>query len=72
MQTTPSTNAQRVAKSRRASIASGRTRAPDGILSDDASIALAALLSADYAKSAIGVVNAALIDAQKKMIRAAK
>lgn len=69
MQTTPTTNAQRVVKSRRASIASGRTRAPDGILSPGASDALAVLLSADYAKTAIGVVNTALIDAAKKVQR---
>lgn len=65
----PSTNAERVAKARAKLLQDGGRRLPTGYLQPDAAAALDALLAADYAPSATGVISAALLDAQRKIER---
>lgn len=67
METTPLTNLQRVKKSNAALVARGGRRVPDGFLQPEPAQALADLLAAGYAQSAVGVIAAALIDAHKKI-----
>lgn len=62
----------RVAASRERLKAAGGRAIPRGMLQPDAAQALAELLAAGYAPSETGVISAALLDAQKKMNRAAK
>lgn len=69
---TPLTNAQKVKKCQAGIVANGGKRLPDGYLKREAAQALESLLSAGYADSRIGVISAAILDAQKKMQRAQK
>lgn len=63
---------ERVKKSKLALIERGGRAIPRGMLQPDAAQALAELLAARYAPSETGVISTALLDAQKKMNRAAK
>lgn len=69
---TPLTNAQKVKKCQAGIVANGGKRLPDGYLKKEAAQALESLLSAGYADSRIGVISAAILDAQKKMQRTQK
>ena len=69
---TPLTNAQKVKKCQAGIVANGGRRLPDGYLKKDAAQALDSLLSAGYANSRLGVISAAILDAQKKMQRTPK
>ena len=62
----------RVAASRERLKAAGGRAIPRGMLQPDAAQALAELLAAGYAPSETGVISTALLDAQKKLNRAAK
>jgi hypothetical protein len=62
----------RVAASRERLKAAGGRAIPRGMLQPDAAQALAELLAAGYGPTETGVISAALLDAQKKMKRAAK
>ena len=65
---TPLTNAQKVKKCQAGIVANGGKR----LLKKEAAQALESLLSAGYADSRIGVISAAILDAQKKMQRTQK
>lgn len=62
------TNSQRVAKARHKLVQSGGRRLA-GYLQPDAVAALDALLAAEYAPTVTGVISAALLDAQRKIVR---
>lgn len=66
---TAQTKAQRVARARAKLVQEGGRRLPTGYLQPDAARALEALLGAGYGPSAVGVISAALLDAQRKIGR---
>ena len=69
---TPLTNAQRVKRAHATLIERGGKRLADIWLQPDAAQALADLKAADYAKTSAAIVSAALLDAQRKVMRKAK
>lgn len=66
---TAATNSQRVAKARQRLTQAGGRRLPTGYLQPDAAAALDALLAAGYAPTIVGVITAALLDAERKVRR---
>lgn len=66
------TLSERVAASREKLKAAGGRAVPRGMLQPDAARALAELLDSGYAANETAVISAALLDAQKKLVRGQK
>ena len=66
---TPATPSERVQKANAALVARGGRRMPAGYLQPDVTQALQDLIKSGYAASPVAVINAAILDAQKKVKR---
>lgn len=66
---TTSQNAARVRRAEATLKERGGRRMPSGYLQPDAAQALADLINAEYAKSPLAVISAALLDARRKISR---